>query len=93
VGRWEGKTLVIETTAFEPHVLGHGLGLKSSPAKRLVERLTLDEDGTGLSYEFEVTDAEVLVAPVTGTLRWLHRPDLMFMPEPCDRENARRFLN
>ena len=93
IGRWEGKTLVVETTAFAPHMFGHGLGLKSSPAKRLVERFTLDADGTGLAYEFELTDAEVLSAPVTGTLRWAYRPDLKFAPEPCDRENARRFLN
>jgi hypothetical protein len=92
VGRWEGKTLVIETTAFAPHTYGHGLGLESSPAKRLVERLTLDDDGTGLAYEFELTDAEVLAAPVTGKIRWVYRPDLAFAPEPCDRQNARRFL-
>jgi hypothetical protein len=92
IGHWEGKTLVVETNAFAPHALGHGLGLKSGPAKRLVERLTLDDDGTGLAYEFELTDPAVLAAPVTGKLRWVYRPDLTFMPEPCDRENARRFL-
>jgi hypothetical protein len=92
IGRWEGKTLVVETTAFAPHTYGLGLGLKSSPAKRLVERLTLDDDETGLAYEFELTDAEVLAAPVTGKVRWVYRPDLTFAPEPCDRENARRFL-
>src|SRR5688572_11348864 len=92
IGRWEGKTLVIETSAFAPHALGHGLGLKSSPAKRLIERFTLDDDGTGLAYEFEITDPEVLAAPVTGKLRWVYRPDLAFMPEPCNRDNARRFL-
>jgi hypothetical protein len=83
---------VIETSAFAPHALGNGLGLESSPAKRLVERLTLDDDGTGLAYEFELTDPEMLAAPVTGTIRWVYRPDLAFMPEPCNRENARRFL-
>jgi hypothetical protein len=93
IGRWEGKTLVVETTSFAPHTFGHGLGLASSPAKRLVERFTLDADGTGLAYEFELTDAEVLTAPVMGTLRWVYRPDLEFAPEPCNRENARRFLN
>jgi hypothetical protein len=92
VGHWEGNTLVVETSAFAPHALGNGLGLTSSPAKRLVERLTLDDDGTGLAYEFELTDPAVLAAPVTGKLRWVYRPDLTFMPEPCDRENARRFL-
>jgi hypothetical protein len=92
IGRWESKALVIETSAFAPHALGNGLGLESSPAKRLVERLTLDDDGTGLAYEFELTDPEMLAAPVTGTIRWVYRPDLAFMPEPCNRENARRFL-
>jgi hypothetical protein len=92
IGRWEGKTLVIETTAFAPHALGLGLGLESSPAKRLLERLTLEDDGTGLAYEFELTDPDMLAAPITGTLRWAYRPDLAFMPEACDRENARRFL-
>lgn len=93
IGRWDGKTLVIETSAFAPHAIGHGLGLKSSPAKRLIERFTLDDDGTGLAYEFEITDPEVLASPVTGKLRWVYRPDLAFMPEPCNRDNARRFLN
>ena len=93
IGRWEGRSLVVETTAFAPHSFGHGLGLTSSPVKRLVERLTLDDDGTGLAYEFELTDPDVLAAPVTGKLRWVYRPDLVFMPEPCDPENARRFLN
>jgi hypothetical protein len=92
IGRWEADTLVVETSAFAPHAFGHGLGLESSPAKRLVERFTLDEDGTSLAYEFELTDPEVLAAPVAGKLRWVYRPDLAFMPEPCDRENARRFL-
>jgi Family of unknown function (DUF6152) len=92
IGHWEGKTLVIETTGFAPHANGLGLGLKSSPTKRLVERLTLDDDAKGLTYEFEVVDSEVLAAPVTGKLHWVYRPDLAFMPEPCNRENARRFL-
>ena len=92
IGRWEGRTLVVETTAFAPHALGLGLGLASSPAKHLVERLTIDDDGTGLAYEFELTDPQMLAAPVTGAFRWVYRPDLTFMPEPCDRDNARRFL-
>jgi hypothetical protein len=92
LGRWEGRTLLVETTAFAPHALGLGLGLASSPAKHLVERLTIDDDGTGLAYEFELTDPEMLGAPVTGTFRWVYRPDLTFMSELCDRDNARRFL-
>ncbi len=91
VGRWEGSTLVIETSGFTPHLAGNAMSLYSSEHKRLVERLTLDADGTGLAYEFELTDPEVLAAPATGSNRWVYRPDLAFEPVACDLRNARRF--
>jgi hypothetical protein len=34
----------------------------------------------------------LVAAPVTGAFRWVYRPDLTFIPEPCDPDNARRFL-
>jgi hypothetical protein len=91
VGRWDGTTLVVETTHFAPHGAGIGFTLPSSAQKRLVERLTLDADGKGLAYTFELTDPDVLTAPVTGGSRWVYRPDLEYAPVPCDLENARRF--
>jgi hypothetical protein len=60
--------------------------------KHLVERLTLDEGGTSLTYSFELTDPEFLVAPVSGRVQWSHRPDLDFEPQECDLETARRFI-
>lgn len=91
VGRWEGATLVIETTDFAPHSGGIGFSLPSSPKKRLVERLTLDENGRGLVYAFEVADAEMLSAPITGASRWVYSPDVEFAPAACNLDNARRF--
>jgi hypothetical protein len=91
VGRWEGATLVVETTDFARHSGGIGFSLPSSAKKRLVERLTLEEDGRSLAYAFEVTDPEMLSAPITGASRWVYSPDVEFAPAACDLDNARRF--
>ena len=57
--RWEGETLVIETTHFRGGQSG-GTG----PNMHLVERLTrLDPDT--VAYEYTITDAAVYTAPYT----------------------------
>jgi hypothetical protein len=91
IGRWDGETLVIDTAAFAGHRIGNAFGVPSGSQKRLVERLTRGEDGTSLSYRFELSDPEFLTAPVTGEVRWVYRPNSEFEPEECNRENARRF--
>jgi hypothetical protein len=90
VGRWDGATLVVETSDFAPHGTGIGFSLPSSPKKHLTERLTLDPDGKGLSYAYELSDSEMLTAPITGGNRWVYRPDLEFAALACDPENAQR---
>ncbi len=90
VGRWEGATLVVETTNFTPLGGGIGLRLPSSPKKALVERLTLDADGKGLTYAYELTDSEMLTGPIKAGGRWVYRPDLVYAPLPCDPENPKR---
>ena len=91
IGRWEGETLVIDTAAFADHRIGNALGVPSGSEKRLIERLTRNEDGLSLTYQFELSDPEFLAAPVTGEVRWVYRPNSQFEPEECNRENARRF--
>lgn len=91
IGRWEGDTLVIDTTHFAPHASAHAYGVPSGVRKHLVERLTLDADGTRIAYQFELSDPEFLAAPVAGNAEWAYRPDLELALEDCDREAARRF--
>ena len=92
-GRWEGSTLVIDTTHFADHRTGNAyVGVPSGSMKHLVERLALDEGGTSLTYSFELTDPEFLAAPVSGRVQWSHRPDLNFERHECDLETARRFI-
>jgi hypothetical protein len=92
VGRWEGGSLVIDTSRFAYYALGNGYGLPSGPGKHLIERLTPDANGAGLTYHFELTDPEYLAAPVKGDVQWVFRPNLKYAPLKCDPENARRFV-
>jgi hypothetical protein len=93
IGRWEGESLVVDTTRFADHALGIGIGLPSGAEKRLVERFTPNAERTGLTYKFELVDPEFLAAPMTGEIQWAYRPDLQFAPEQCDPDNARRFVD
>jgi len=93
IGRWEGETLVIDTANFTARDLGLAFGIPSGAGKRLIERLTLSEDGTRIAYRYEVTDPEFLAAPVTGESTFSHRPDLALEDYSCDPESARRFLD
>lgn len=93
IGRWEGETLVIDTVGFTPHPEGAGFGVPASTQKRLLERLTLDDDKTTLTYEFTIEDPSSLTEPKTHSIRWIHRPDLQHSGEECDLDIARRLFD
>ena len=93
IGQWEGDTLVIDTTAYEPNASGLGGNVPSSARKHTVERLTLTPERTRLRYEITVEDPVYLTKPATLTQQWDYRPDLKFSPrsEACDNEVAARY--
>ncbi len=78
IGRWEGDTLVVETTNFK-YRFGYGLPT-ASPAPdemRVVEHFTrLDRDT--LLYRFTVSDPSTWSAPWTGEYPWPATPDRVF---------------
>lgn len=45
-GRWDGATLVVETTGLRPDALVSGTGLRHSDELRVIERLQVIDDGT-----------------------------------------------
>lgn len=92
IGRFEGGVLVVDTTDFAPHASGIRNGVPSGRGKHLVERFQLSPDRTRLTYSFELQDPEYLAKPVTGSVEWVHRPDLTYTGYKCDRELAGRFL-
>ena len=92
IGRWEQKTLVIDTVAFAPHPVGVLFGVASSPGKHLVERLALTEDRRHLRYDVTLEDPAVLTAPATLSVLWDYRPDLAPSGVACDPGSARKAL-
>ena len=92
-GHWENGTLVVETSHFSENYAGNNFRVPSGPEKRVVERFTLAEDGSHLTYDYVMEDPEYLAAPVTGTTRWDYRPELSPDDVPCDLESAGRYLN
>lgn len=91
IGRWEGPTLTVETTAFAPSPKGLGFGLPSSAGKRVVERFTLGADGRTLDYAATLEDPTYLTEPVSVSSTWTYRPDLVPSGLGCDPESAERF--
>jgi len=92
IGRFEGGVLVVDTTDFAAHASGIRNGVPSGRRKHLVERFQLSPDRTRLTYSYELEDPEYLTKPVTGSVEWVHRPDLTYTGYKCDRELAGRFL-
>src|SRR3954453_22904087 len=72
-GRWDGQTLVVETTNFtdKTNVRGSGEHL------RLVERFTRSAAGT-LLYEFTIDDPESFAAPWTAVLPMARTDDQIY---------------
>jgi hypothetical protein len=92
VGRWEGDSLVVETTNFKDHPMGLSTTLPSSAQKRLVERFRLGDDRRSLIYSGVIEDPVYLARPVEWTGRLEYRPNMRFSNEKCDLGIARRFL-
>ena len=92
VGRWEGDTLVVETTNFKEHPMGLSTSLPSSAQKRLTERFRLSSDGKSLIYSGVIEDPVYLARPVEWSGQWMYRPSMSHSNEKCDIEIARKFL-
>jgi len=72
-GRWEGETLVVETTNFTDKVNFRGSG----PNMHLVERFTRTDPNT-LLYEFKVDDPQSFTTTWTGQIPMKRTTEPMF---------------
>ena len=91
-GKWEGRTLVIETTKLLPAWLdGSGYPMSGGDDTRIVERWTPAENGLTMDRTLTVYD-KLYTQPITRT-RGSQRGDAtvgLIESEPCD---ARPFYN
>jgi len=85
-GRWEGETLVVETSHLN---WGHlqGRGVIVSDEMELVERFTPTENGGRLEYEITVTDPSTFTEPVVMDKSWLYLPNVRVELYACTRRN------
>ena len=54
-----------------------------SPEVEILERYTVNEDGTRLEYEVIVTDPVNLVEPAVWENTWVYRPGVEVRPFEC----------
>jgi hypothetical protein len=82
VGRWDGRTLYIETTQVDAPYLDDS-GTPQSENAIIVERFTLSNDENRLDYEVTVTDPEYLAEPAIWDALWIWRPGAEILPFEC----------
>ncbi|MDG2089185.1 MAG: DUF6152 family protein [Arenicellaceae bacterium] len=87
IGRWEGETLVIDTVLFQDHrapIRGKNEGVPSGENKHVIEKYTLNDDGTKISIDFTVEDPEYLAEPFSEKLEWVYLPNYELSEFNCD---------
>ncbi|MDE0361844.1 MAG: DUF6152 family protein [Rhodospirillaceae bacterium] len=82
-GRWEGQTLVVETTDISwPYV--DEFGTPKSDEYMLVERFTFNEDSTAMTWEATATDPATYVGPAfLGSVSYAWVPGEEIKPYNC----------
>ena len=89
-GRWEGNTLVVETTNFTDKTSvggGNGNGLRHSEALRMTEHLTRIADDVVL-YDVTIDDPKTYARPWTIALPLISPPGFMPLPYDCHEGNG-----
>jgi hypothetical protein len=78
-GRWEGETLIIETTNIHPDqtLVGGGASFNPSKQARIIERLTRVDPNT-INYEFTVDDPGTFTRPFSGEVPFKALPELLY---------------
>jgi hypothetical protein len=94
-GRWEGSTLVIDTTNFNGKTAATNPGTNGSPQEnniptseqmKIVERLTRTSHDT-IQYEATVTDPVVFTAPYRVSYPLKYEPDYQLFEYSCHDGN------
>ncbi len=82
-GHWEGSTLVIETSLLKPGFVDQA-GQPISENARVVERITMSEDGQNLRSILTLHDPENYNSPIIRYRQWRKTPDVTMMEYDCD---------
>jgi hypothetical protein len=82
VGRWEGDSLIVETSRISYPYLDD-LGTPQSNASRITERFDLDRDAGLLSWTAQIVDPANLTEPLEFEIAWEFIPGNVIKPYNC----------
>ena len=85
-GRWEGDTLVVETTNYTDKTQIVRGGSRQTEALHVVERLTRIDENT-ISYEVTIEDPRTWTQPWTFRLPWRQDADYELFEYACHERN------
>lgn len=83
IGKWEGDTLVVDTTHLEPATITNN-GLNHSDKIHTIERFRLSDDKQALLSTMEFDDPEVLDNHGARFIAWKLVPNEHVYPYDCD---------
>jgi hypothetical protein len=83
LGRWGGSTLVVETKMLTPAYVDLA-GQPLSENARVVERMSLSDDGETLRSELTLHDPQNYRRPITRHRAWRKTPDTLILEYDCD---------
>ena len=82
-GRWEEDVLVVITNRIDWRNFSQD-GLMQSDSLEVVERFSLNEEGSRLEYEQTITDPWLFIEPYTRTRSWVWVPGDQVRPFACN---------
>lgn len=86
VGKWDGDTLVVDTTGFNTRTNLDTAGHPHSDALHTVERFTRT-DAKHIAYEITIDDPKAFTRPWKNTRTFTLRPDWEIMEYSCEENN------
>jgi len=83
VGHWDGPTLVVETRQLTASFVDLN-GQPLSEQARVIERMSLSDDGSEMVSEMTVVDPVNYRRPITRHRRWRKTPETVILEYDCD---------
>lgn len=87
-GRWDGATLIVETTKIAAARLGDGT--PHSSATHLIERFTPSSGGNRLDFSLRIEDPDTFTEPFELERYWVWRPEIEVGSYACNEEQQLR---
>jgi hypothetical protein len=83
VARWDGSTLVIESSGFRDGTLLDDSGLPHSESLHLIERYQLDKDGRTLHARFTIDDPKMFTRAWDAKADYVRRRNYEIPEQVC----------